>query len=91
MVLPVSPISGALAGKNAESSAGRAGLRQSGSQPKSAEPLARIDGRIANRIQSRIHGRIDSNYDPVNNSTSAIESASKAEARIARKSGLGLR
>jgi hypothetical protein len=71
-------------GKTAESSAGRAGERQTGAQATGVKPLARINGRIANRIESRIVNRIDRTYDSSTNALSPFIIASDATAKAGR-------
>ena len=77
-------------GRTADSSAGRAGERQTGDMAIVVQPTARVNGRIANRVQSRISNRIDRNYDPQPNVSSSFKTTGEAAARAGRSMGQGL-
>ena len=77
-------------GRTANSSAGRAGERQTGDMAIVTQPTARVNGRIANRVQSRISNRIDRNYEPQPNASSSFKTAGEAAARAGRSMGQGL-
>lgn len=56
-----------LTGRNAISSAGEAGQRQtrdSAATQAGIKPMMRIASRIQNRVQNRLRNRIDRNFDP---------------------------
>lgn len=71
-----------LPGRNASSSSGVAGERQSpGLTPGSADPYAKISTRISNRVENRIRNRIDRYYDPLANATSPYAVAAEQARR----------
>lgn len=69
-------------GKNASSSVGVVGQRQSAQAGVNVAPMGRVNARIESRIQSRIASRIDRNYNPQPNSTASFTTAAD-QVRIA--------
>jgi hypothetical protein len=69
-------------GRNASSSVGVVGQRQSAQAGVNVAPMGRVNVRIESRIQSRIASRIDRNYNPQPNSTTSFTTAAD-QVRIA--------
>lgn len=69
-------------GRNASSSVGVVGQRQSAQAGVNAAPMGRVNARIESRIQSRIANRLDRNYNPQSNSITSFTTAAD-QVRIA--------